>query len=153
MQRRLALDRRTTGLLVLPPAVLGWPAAPGGSRTLVGVPSRRWRWQSAVLVSGLEAVGWGVRRATRPDHLVVLIVLGVLVGDRRRRLFCAETIRCGREQLCVWFARVLSCPGSGSVGGVAALSCPPSRAQLSATGPACCYRWLWHPLDARSVRT
>jgi hypothetical protein len=32
--------------------------------------------------------------------LVVLIVLGVLVGDRRRR-FCAETSRCGREQLFV----------------------------------------------------
>jgi len=31
--------------------------------------------------------------------LVVLIVLGVLVGDRRR--FCAETSRCGREQLFV----------------------------------------------------
>jgi len=30
--------------------------------------------------------------------LVVLIVLGVLVRDRRRR-FCAETSRCGREQL------------------------------------------------------
>jgi len=97
VQRRLAPDRRTTGLLVLLSAVLGWPAARGGSRTLVGVSSRRWCWPSAVLVSGLEAGGWGVWRAT-DLILVVLIVLGVLVRDRRRR-FCAETSRCGREQL------------------------------------------------------
>ena len=49
---------------------------------------------------GLEAGGWAYGGPRDLIMLVVLIVLGVLVGDRRRR-FCAETSRCGREQLFV----------------------------------------------------